>query len=596
MRESGSSTAPIWNLESALDSYGGAAMLRSQLHRSIHELSELYDRVGIDVGPPLPFCDALVRTFEEVVNATDSALEAERLLGLYHAGMCWYDANDQQAAVELQEVQQELVPLAVLRVRLELWAARLPLDALTAKTPSAASHRRWLERCAEVASRRLTPGEEELVEQLRPSGQGAWRQLHEALVGQLTVTLDGETIPLSMLRGRMEVLPATRRQNAHSAVEEAWGTIEMPAAACLNAVKGETLVLSRRRGWNSPLEECLDAHGIDMQVLDAVHAALQQAVPHLHRFARIKAQLFGHNASLPWWDIAAPLPNEIQLRWTTAVELTIEAFQRFSPALAAHADRALTAGWVDAQVRPGKRSTALCMPMKDGASRLMVSFDGSYDSMFSLAHEFGHSYHYMLLGQCTELQRASSLSMQETASLWCESLLLDVAAPGSAMRAAVLNASLIGIFQTLVDVHSRYLFERELFRRRAEGLLTPSELNTLAVQAQHESYGDCVPVDTLPRRVWIARPHLYNSTFGNWPYYFGLLLGFALFTNRRDGSAALDEFLRRTGTHTPADLVADLGGEITSPKFWMAAVTKIEEQVDEFTLLIAHDWRLGSVD
>ncbi len=580
---------PVWDLDSALDSLGGAEALRHWLVNAIAELGVLYDRIDVRAGAALSLSSDLPEAFETVLTATDTVLEAERLLTLYHAGRCWADGTDQAASAAYLELHAELVPLASLRSRLESWAARLPMDDLAAKNGTAEAHRHWIERCAAAAPRRLPAGEQDLLEQLRTNGQLAWQRLYEDLIGHAIAPYDGQQVPLAALRAQASSPSSERRQAAHIAAENACAAIALPAAACLNALKGEALVLSRRCGWDNALDKCLDDHGVDKRVLELVHATVQRLLPLLRGFARTKARLLGHDGLLPWWDVAAPLPGDEQLTWAQATDLIVGAFRQFSPRVANHALRALNNGWVDAQGRPGKRTTALCMPMRRGEARLLVNFDGSCDSVLSCAHELGHAYHYLLLGSCTELQRKSPLSLQETASLWCESLVLNAAERDSALRLSMLNANLIGLFQTVVDVHSRFLFEQELLRRRAVGPLTTDEMCELSMQAQLRSYADSVAPETLPRYAWVARPHFYTSTFGNWPYYFGLLLGLALFAGHGNttGAARLDQFLSRTGTHSPAELVAGFDADITNHEFWMAGVAVIEQRVNEFDALAA---------
>ena len=55
-------------------------------------------------------------------------------------------------------------------------------------------------------------------------------------------------------------------------------------------------------------------------------------------------------------------------------------------------ERAFTERWVDAEIRDGKRGGAYCMSVTADISRVMMNFDGSHDSVSTLAHELGHAY------------------------------------------------------------------------------------------------------------------------------------------------------------------------------------------------------------
>jgi oligoendopeptidase F len=582
---------PAWDLDSALDGYGTGSVeeLQQFFAAEVAGLAARFEEAGVDAGGAEPMSVELVARVEAVLAAASPVLELERVLGLYHAGRCWADGADRVASSGYLQFQALAAPLAGLRGRLERWAARLPVDELVATCAVAAEHRYWFRRCAEATAHQLTLAEESLLAKLEPSGTTAWWRLYEDSIGGLTARLDGAAVPAVVLRAEMAGACPARRRSAGLAAETAWATVEVPVAASLNAIKYHALVLCLRRGWADPLDKSLTDQHVDRQMLDLVYVAIGELLPILQRFAQAKAGLLGGDAVLPWWDIAAPVPGEATLTWDEAVELTVTALRGFSPRLGEYAEHAVAHRWVDAQLRAGKRSTALCMPMRAGQSRLLVNFDGSLDSVRQLTHELGHGYHYQQLGFCTELQRTSPMCLQEVPSLLAESLLLiDTSSQRPPdHRLATLNAYLIGAFQTAAGGYARFLFEKELFLRRQRGPLTPDELCDLSVQSQLQAYGDSVQPATLPRHLWVSQPHLYTSTFGSWPYHVGLLLGPGLFD--RGGTAAdrLDDFLAHTGSNGVAELAHRLGADVTSRDLWQTGVEALRGRVDEFCALAA---------
>ena len=48
-------------------------------------------------------------------------------------------------------------------------------------------------------------------------------------------------------------------------------------------------------------------------------------------------------------------------------------------------------------------------------SRVLLNFDGCFDSVQTLAHELGHAYHNTNLGHRTPLQRQTPMALAETA-------------------------------------------------------------------------------------------------------------------------------------------------------------------------------------
>ena len=67
-----------------------------------------------------------------------------------------------------------------------------------------------------------------------------------------------------------------------------------------------------------------------------------------------------------------------------------------------------------------------------------------------------------------------------------------------AERLALLDVDLQGANQVVVDIHSRFLFETEVFARRQRRTLGVGELNEMMLQAQADAYGDGLDQSTAP--------------------------------------------------------------------------------------------------
>ncbi|MDO0917757.1 M3 family metallopeptidase [Streptomyces sp. DT2A-34] len=581
-------TPPRWNLDTVFPSADAASpdeALR-RLRTQLEDLERHFTEQKIDPGPPLQTTPDQVALFEQTLTLVSRAAEDHRVLSLYWAGRCWADGADAEAAAQAAAVRQATSTLPALQSRLQQWVTRLERERLVEASPIAAAHRYWLERTHAVARHQLPPEQELLLAQLRPSGMQAWQNLHRDLTSNLTGELDGETASIATLRSELGRPEPKRRHAAYEAAQRAWQSIESPAAACLNAIRGETLTLAAHRGWAGPLDLSLHANGVDSRILHVLHEAVRAALPALHRFARAKAALLGVR-TLSYPDIAAPLPEEPQIGWDAALEMTLRAAGAFADDFAALVRRAGDNAWIDAEPRPGKRQTALSMPMRDGQSRLLVNFDDSMDSVLSLAHELGHAYHYHLLRDSEELQRIPPLALAETASLVSETLLLEhgTTDPTPEQYLALMNADLIGHFQVVVDTYSRFLFEHRYLRQREEGTVSAKVISGLLHEAQCETYGDSVDVATLDRYAWISKPHYYAETpFTNWPYYFGLFLGLGI-REGTDGTLqpdALRYLLSNSGRHAPEVLARRCGIDLGSEEFWMASAAGLARRVETF--------------
>jgi oligoendopeptidase F len=309
------------------------------------------------------------------------------------------------------------------------------------------------------------------------------------------------------------------------------------------------------------------------------------------RFNRAKARLLGHTGGLPWWDLLAPVGDGRRFGWSEATSAVTDAFGTYSPRLAALVPRAVRDGWLDAEPREGKVGGAFCMPVEGDVSRVLLNFDGSFDSVQTLAHELGHAYHNTNLGHRSAMQRQTPMALAETASIFCETVMVQAglaAADDDGTRLAILDGDLVGACQVVVDIHSRFLFERALTTERERGVLSADQLSQLMVDAQRRTYLDGVDHDHLHPWMWAVKGH-YFTAYYNWPYTFGLLFGIGLYAEfQRDPDrfrAGYDDLLGATGLGSAAELAARFGIDVGSVDFWTSSLDVLRARIDDFCRL-----------
>ena len=384
--------------------------------------------------------------------------------------------------------------------------------------------------------------------------------------------------------------PAVRRA-AYAAELVAWPAVAVPCAAAINAIKGEATIVNRRRTWDDPLDASLFANAVSRSTFDAMQAAVKDALPDFRRWMRAKHSLHGGDpqAGLPWWDLVAPCPvAPATVSWGEGVATVHDAFADYSAQLGGLVTRALDERWIDAGPRDGKVGGAFCMSFVGDRSLVLMNWSGSADSAQTLAHELGHAYHNTTLAERTYLQRRLPMALAETASIFCETLVVERALHrvDGAERLAILDVDLAGSNQVVVDIHSRFLFEREVFARRAIRPLGVSELNELLLASQATAYADGLDQSTAHPYMWVLKPHYYQAHFYNWPYTYGLLFGLGLFARYREDPerfrAGYETLLSRAGMDTAEELAAAFGLDVTDEAFWTASLDVIRARIADY--------------
>ena len=205
---------------------------------------------------------------------------------------------------------------------------------------------------------------------------------------------------MAFARGLATHPDAARRRAAYEGELEAWSTVAVPLAAALNGAKGELGVLNRRRGFTDDLEPALRANNVDRATLDAMTDAVVDVAAELPALpAREGAVARSRRRAAVVGPLRAGRAAPTRFRGRARPTACRDAFAGYSPDLAALANRAFAEQWVDAETRDGKQGGAYCAGVEGDVSRIMMNFDGSQDSISTLAHELGHAFHNVTLGR-----------------------------------------------------------------------------------------------------------------------------------------------------------------------------------------------------
>jgi len=547
--------------------------------------------------------EVLTKYLGHLVDLTNTIYTRSGTIGSYLYGLTSTDSFDKAAEQLQSQFQIGMLPLRNVNVRIAAWLGKIAdqLPAALAIPGTAHEHAFILLEEAKQSQFLMSEPEEELANELSLSGGSAWGDLQGTLTSQKQVEfeIDGktETLPLPALINLRSHPSAEVRERAYTLEQATFEDMKEALAACLNGVKGEVNTLDRKRGREDSLHSSLDKARIDRQTLDAMIAAIQDSLPMFRSYFQAKAKLLGFE-KLPWWSLFAPVGSvEKTYTFEEAKEIVLSNFARFSPELSDFAHHAFENRWIDALQRPGKRGGAYCMGIEAvKESRIMSNFDGSFDQVMTLAHELGHAFHNYCAFQAekTPLQTDTPMTLAETASIMCETIVFNALLEqidDPKAEQAILETSISSDAQTIVDIYSRFLFEREVFDRRKKATLSADEISEIMLQAQRDSYGDGIDPEVMNKFAWTWKPHYYSTglSFYNYPYAFGNLFAKGLYAIYKEKGAAFVEdykaLLASTGEASAADLAARFGIDIRSKDFWAASLAQIAPQIERYKQL-----------
>lgn len=538
-----------------------------------------------------------------IVDSTNEILHIALTIQAYIEAFVSTNSYDKEALKKQSEFEQVLVDVNKLEVKVRAWigtiADRLP--EFTDLNLSTKAHAFYLKETAEQSKYLMSDAEEMLAAELTLSGGNAWGKLQGVVTSQISADFE--------LDGKVQKLPITAiinfrghpdedvRRRGYETENQIWETVKEPLAAAMNGIKGEVNTLNHRRGRKDAVHSSIDAARIDRSTLEAMLGAMEDSFPMFRRYFRAKAKRFGQE-KLPWWNLYAPVgESNTSYTFAEARDFVLENFGKFSPDLKAFAQHAFENHWIDAEMRDGKRGGAFCMEVPGvKESRVMCNFDGSLDQVSTIAHELGHGFHNECAFKAgkTAIQRMTPMTLAETASIMCETIVSTASlkqVKNSQEELAILESQLINDSQVIVDIYSRYLFEKEVFERREKSELSAEELCEIMLNAQKATFGDGLDERYLQKWMWTWKPHYYSPalSFYNYPYAFGLLFGTGLYAiyEKRGASFVPDyvNLLASTGEAPAADLAARFDIDIRTKAFWQDSLKIIEKRVDRYCQL-----------
>ena len=581
-----------WDLTKMYSGFDDAKLAAdfAQAQALNQELAALLQEKPADVGALLV----------QAVRTAQKRSEKMALVGEFIFLNLATNAKNEQALAWMDKLMRAQVEMQQTSSAFTRYVSKVEgLDALIAREPLLKEHEYMLKTMVKDAAHVMDPAIEGPVLKMQMTGGEAWSQLSDQITAthMVEMEIDGEkqSLPLSTVRGMATSPEATVRRRAYEAELASYPRIELAMAACLNGIKGEALTLCELQHYDTVLDTALDAAKIDRQTLDAMLTAMRESLPAFRRYFRAKARHLGHEGGLPFYDLFAPI-GAAGKTYTLeeARQLLVQVFGQFSEKMSRFIDRAFEEHWIDAFPYEGKQGGAFCAGVHPlGISYVLANFEGSLDSVSTLAHELGHAYHGDCVKHLSILNADYPMTLAETASIFNETMLVAKLQEGAnpQERLMLLDQQIGNAAQVVVDILSRFLFESEVIERRKDHTMLPDELKEIMLDAQKQTYGDGLDENVLHPYMWACKTHYYSASlhFYNFPYAFGLLFGLGVYERYLEkGEAFLPEYdalLAATGLGDVKDVAARVGIDVTDVNFWRKSLSVVEKMIDEMEKL-----------
>ncbi len=384
------------------------------------------------------------------------------------------------------------------------------------------------------------------------------------------------------------------RQRVYEAYFDEWESMRNTVATTYkNSVKAD-VKLARARNYDTAREAALDGPNVPVDVYDTLVETVDDNLEKLHRHAELKRRALEVD-ELRMWDIYMPLTGGEgpDVGYDEACEYIVDALAPLGEEYQSRVAEGLESRWVDVYENAGKQSGAYSGGTYDTQPFILMNYQDDISSMYTLAHELGHSMHSELTKEEQPyVYSGYEIFVAEVASTVNEALLTNhllETVEDEQFRRHVLNEFVERVRSTLYRQTLFAQFEHEAHELEEAGEpLTADRLDEL-YRGLKETYYEPAAVDDRIAREWMRIPHFYRA-FYVYQYATGISAALAIVENiEEDGEdAAADylEFLRRGSREYPLELLRIAGVDMSSSEPVERALETYGRRLEEFEALL----------
>ena len=387
----------------------------------------------------------------------------------------------------------------------------------------------------------------------------------------------GEEVPLT--KGNYLVyIRSTDRRVRKEAFEGMHGTFlkqrNTIAATLGGQVKG-SLFFTRQRGFGSSRERALSRYNIPVSVYDNLVETVSEHIHLLNRYMKLRKRLLQLD-ELHMYDLYVPIVKETadEISYQEACDTVASALAPLGQNYTSILRQAFKDRWIDVYETPGKRGGAYSGGGYKTHPFILLNFQNKRDSMYTLAHELGHSMHSYFTRSNQPFQYGDyTIFVAEVASTLNEGLLTEYLlrnTDDAEVRLSILNHSLEGLRGTLFRQTMFAEYEQQIHSQAEQGQpLTADSLSSMYRALNEKFYGGEAVIDELIDIEWARIPHFYYN-FYVYQYATGISAASALVQQiLQEGQPAVQRylsFLSSGSSDYSIELLKKAGVDMTSPE------------------------------
>ncbi len=376
-----------------------------------------------------------------------------------------------------------------------------------------------------------------------------------------------------------------------------WAEYKNSFGATLGGNVEGTIFEAHTRHYPNSVSFAIAKHNIPETVYRALVDEANKGLPTLYRYFELRKKLLGL-PELHYYDMYVPLvKSDKSYTVDEAKKMTLSAVAPLGKDYVDMLAKGFSESWMHALPQPGKKPGAYMNPgAYDVHPYVLANFTGNYDSVSTIAHEWGHAMHSVLAEKNQPFETANyPIFLAEIASTTNEMLLQDQQIANARTKEDkmfFLNQAMETIRTTFYRQTMFAEFELKAHEAGEKGeALTGDALTKIYLDLLKKYHGDAqgvVKIDDLYGVEWEYIPHFYNDFY---VYQYATSLSAAAYFSH--AIAAGDTKVRDTylnvlksgGSDYPYDILKRAGLDMASSAPYQAIIARMNMLLDQMDAL-----------
>ena len=348
--------------------------------------------------------------------------------------------------------------------------------------------------------------------------------------------------------------------------------------------------IAKIRHYDSSWDQKMFNTNLDSEIFKTLVKTTENNLDVLQRYYDLKKKVLKLD-KLTNYDLGLELAkSKEEYSIDDAQEIVLEAIKPLGNEYYEKMKKVFDNRYIDYCQYKGKCSGGYSFSTINNDSRILMSFNGSLDSISTIAHEGGHNVHHQFVKENNDKQyRSTSSITAEVASLTNECLLSSYLADNGKAKeerlagiANILNVITSNLFGAVREGK----MEEDMYNEvHNGGVLTKEFMDKLSYDSLKKYYGKAVDYDKKIKNGWVTRSHFYMNFY---LYSYAISISVASFIAKKilDGDKdILDKyikFLKVGADKWPIEVFKVLDVDLKDEKIYKSAIEYFNSMIDKF--------------